>query len=377
MVTIRDWRKRCSSYGENFKFCERASGEYQVLESYFSLKILHRFGPRIISETRSNSVSPSDSVSQVGSGSIANFPVQRTFSQPSIRPPHYSHKILWTLEDCQKDSHNVVTESNKSRPAMEKAVRHEDGMLINAGEWRAIKANVRVIASRDLLPLPIPRNTPISMKKKTKTYFTRYYLKQWNDAVLKLEEQEPLLALCAAHWKAEHVLNTILTGTSESNQKASTRRDDASDLEDPAVPPPTSPSKTNTSSSKRRLSNPSPSKPKKKKKTGKEKGAKDSIKRTSMVSFYMVYTNVIIIAAPPSITIDDDAINKQLGLSTENAGTAAAATESQDKPNAPPDLPIPAVPLPPERIDVDFIDVNPSYSSLKGKLRSNFCLINV
>jgi len=332
MVTIRDWRKRCSSYGENFKFCERASSEYQVLESYFSLKILHRFGPCIILETRSNSVSPSDSVSQVGSGSIANFPVQHTFSQPSIQPPHYSHKILWMLEDCQKDSHNIVTESNKSRPAMEKAVQHEDGMLINAGEWHAIKVNVRVIASRDLLPLPIPCNTPISMKKKTKTYFTRYYLKQWNDAVLKLEEQEPLLALCAAHWKAEHVLNTILTGTSESNQKASMRRDDTSDLEDTAIPPPTSPSKTNTSSSKRRLLNPSLSKPKKKK-TGKEKGAKDSVKRMSMVSFYMVYTNVIIIAAPPSITINNDTINKQLGLSMENAGTAAAATESRDKPN--------------------------------------------
>ena len=40
MVIIRDWRKRCSSYRENFKFCEWASGEYQVLESYFSLKIL-------------------------------------------------------------------------------------------------------------------------------------------------------------------------------------------------------------------------------------------------------------------------------------------------------------------------------------------------
>jgi len=320
MVIIRDWRKRCSSYGENFKFCKQASGEYQVLESYFSLKILHRFGPRIISETRSNSVSPSNLVSQVGSGSIS----------------HYSHKILWTLKDCQKDSHNIVTESNKSHLAMEKAVQHKDGTLINAGEWRAIKANVRVIASCDLLPLPIPCNTPISMKKKTKTYFTRYYLKQWNNAVLKLKEQEPLLALCAAHWKAKHVLNTILTGTSESNQKASTRRDDASDLEDPAIPLPTLPSKTNTSSSKRCLSNPSPSKPKKKKKTGKEKGTKDSIKRTSVVSFYMVYTNVSIIAAPPSITINDDAINKQLGLSTENTGTATAATESRDKPNAPP-----------------------------------------
>jgi len=65
----------------------------------------------------------------------------------------------------------------------------------------------------------------------------------------------------------------------------------------------------------------------------------------SVVSFYIVYTNVIIIAAPPSITIDDDTINKQLGLSTENAGTATAATESQDKPNPPPPIyPFPLFP---------------------------------
>jgi hypothetical protein len=121
---------------------------------------------------------------------------------------------------------------------MEKAVRHEDGTLINVGEWRAIKANARAIASHDLLPLPLPCDTPFSTKKKTKTFFTKYYLKHWTDAVLKLEEQEPLLALCAAHWKAEHILNIILTGSSESNPQASTRREDVSDLDDPAVPHP-------------------------------------------------------------------------------------------------------------------------------------------
>jgi len=121
----------------------------------------------------------------------------------------------------------------------------------------------------------IPHNTLFSMKKKTKTFFTKYYLKHWTDAVLKLKEQEPLLALCAAYWKAKHVLNTILTGSSKSNQKASMRREDASDLDNPAVPPPTPSPKTNASSSKHHLSNPSPSKLKKKKKVVKEKGAKD------------------------------------------------------------------------------------------------------
>ena len=90
---------------------------------------------------------------------------------------------------------------------------------------------------------------------------------------MKLKEQEPLLTLCATHWKAEHILNTILTGALD--QKASASKEDASDLDDPAVSLPAPSLMTNTSGSKWRLSNPSPTKLKKKKKTGKERGAKD------------------------------------------------------------------------------------------------------
>ena len=210
------------------------------------------------------------------------------------------------------------------------------------------------------------------MKKKTKTFFIKYRFKHWTDTVLKLEEQEPLLTLCATHWKAEHVLNTILTGASD--QKASASKKDASDVDDPAISLPTPSSMTNPSGSKRRLLNLSPTKPKKKKKTGKERGTKDSKKRTSIVFFYIVYTtDVILVASPPSIIIDDDAINKQLSLAMENTGTATTTAQSRDEPNP---LPASSVPAAPEHIDVDFIDVNPSHSSLKGKLRFNFCLIH-
>jgi len=86
---------------------------------------------------------------------------------------------------------------------------------------------------------------------------------------------------------------------------------------------------------------------------------------------------MILVASPPSITINDIIINKQLGLSTENTGTGAAATESSDKPNTLPNLSIPTVALPPEHIDVNFIHVNPSYSTLKGKVCFKSCLIHV
>ena len=84
-----------------------------------------------------------------------------------------------------------------------------------------------------LLPLPIPCSTPLSMKKKKKTFFTKYYFNHWTNVVLKLEEQEPLLTLCAVHWKAEHILNTILTGALD--QKASASKENASNLDNPAV----------------------------------------------------------------------------------------------------------------------------------------------
>ena len=255
---------------------------------------------------------------------------------------------------------------------MEKAIQHKDNTLINAGEWPAIKANARAIANRDLLPLPIPRDVPLSMKKKTKTFFTKYHFKHWTDAVLKLEEQEPLLTLCATHWKAEHILNAILTGASD--QKASMSKEDTSDLDDPAISLPTPSLMTNPSGSKRCLSNLSPTKPKKKKKTGKERGAKDSEKCTSIVFFYIVSTtDMILVVSPPSIIIDNNIINKQLSLATENTGTATTTAQSRDEPNP---LPAFSVPTAPEHIDINFIDVNPSHSSLKGKLHFNFCLIH-
>ena len=94
----------------------------------------------------------------------------------------------------------------------------------------------------------------------------------------------------------------------------------------------------------------------------------------SIVFFYIVYTtDMILVASPPSIIIDDDAINKQLSLATENTGTATTTAQSRDEPNL---LPASSVPAAPKCIDVDFIDVNPSHSSLKGRLCFNFCLIH-
>jgi len=97
---------------------------------------------------------------------------------------------------------------------MEQAIRHLDGTLITSGEWSAIRATARKIKT-DLLALPAPRDRRAKDRPKTKTYYRSFFPKEWDAALEKMEQLQPLLALCAAHWKADHVLgNTLLVRSS-------------------------------------------------------------------------------------------------------------------------------------------------------------------
>ena len=104
---------------------------------------------------------------------------------------------------------------------MEQAVRHSDGTMITSGEWTAIKATARMIKA-DLLALPPPRDKRAKDRPKTKTYYRSFFSKDWDAALERMEQHRPLLALCAAHWKADHILgNTLLVkpSTGESDDE--------------------------------------------------------------------------------------------------------------------------------------------------------------
>ena len=131
-------------------------------------------------------------------------------------------EVLWTLEDCKHDPNIRMTPSNASRPRMEYAIRHEDGTMISSGEWLVIKATARSVKA-DLLSLGPPTSTRAKDQPKTKIYFRTHFLTQWNAALEKMETQQPLLALCAAHWKADHVLgNTLLVKASQTSDSSDT-----------------------------------------------------------------------------------------------------------------------------------------------------------
>jgi len=133
--------------------------------------------------------------------------------QPADRPEKYPESILWTLADAQAD-HFVFpgNQTNLSRPPMDKALRNEDGSMVNRVSWEVIKSSAKSAIGTHLRKL--------EADEVTKKYFRTHHTKEWNDAVAYLEIARPIVGLCAGHWKAEHVLSAVLTTERSSMKRA-------------------------------------------------------------------------------------------------------------------------------------------------------------
>jgi hypothetical protein len=161
---------------------------------------------------RAPSLSPSDSISQAGrSRTPSRNSITQPVGQPILasrnstdRPAHYPSSILWHLHDCQSEP-GLVTRATKSRPSMEKCIRHPNGRPIVRYEWRRIMTSAKQVIQEVLRPLT-PADTPLN----TRTFYKSMHPDAWQSAVVGLEAKEPLVALCAFHWKAEHVLGQML-----------------------------------------------------------------------------------------------------------------------------------------------------------------------
>jgi len=164
------------------------------------------------------SITPSDSISQQASSPSHPPP------QPLLRPSHYPAEILWTFEDCRSDPMVDVTEFNKSRPAMDRAIRHENGTMISLSEWNAIKGSARMIRY-ELQKLPVSDRRGAPKKRRGKVYYRSHHPKEWAEAIAKLERLQPLLMLCTSNWKANQVLGNALlavpNGTTDDSSNES------------------------------------------------------------------------------------------------------------------------------------------------------------
>lgn len=104
---------------------------------------------------------------------------------------------------------------------MQTAIRNADGTLISDGVWSAIKLSSRQITESLLSIETTSRN---ATRSKTKQFFKSYYSAEWREGITQLEELQPLLQLCAAHWKAEHVLGSTLTSVNHNASRSSSKR---------------------------------------------------------------------------------------------------------------------------------------------------------
>ena len=174
------------------------------------------------------SIYPSDSISQARAGSQVSISQARLGShiallpnlliQPAIRPPQYPFEVIWNLEDCKEDPEVKLQESNKSRPSMDRAVRHPDGSTITDSEWSAIKVSARRIVN-ELSQLP-DSNRQAKMRK-TKSFYRSQHPKEWTNAIARLEAEQPLLRLCSSNWKADHVLGNAIQANLSRESNAS------------------------------------------------------------------------------------------------------------------------------------------------------------
>jgi hypothetical protein len=142
---------------------------------------------------------------------------------PPTDPAAYPPSVLWFLNNCKNDPTLKMSAGNGSRPSMASVIRRQDGTRITSGEYQVIKASAQRITAR-LLQLPVPSQHTAT--HRTITYFTLYHSQELGNALVELENLHPLLALCAAHWKASHMIANCLTAV------AARETNDVNDISD-------------------------------------------------------------------------------------------------------------------------------------------------
>jgi hypothetical protein len=117
------------------------------------------------------------------------------------------------------------------------ALRHEDGGLVDIEHYKEIRASGQALV-KNMLFKSIPKDRAYQYRPHTKKFFMDVCRDTWNKAVHQYETEHPLLKLCAGHWKAEHMLGSILLskkskaeGRSKAEQSLVSATDD-SDTED-------------------------------------------------------------------------------------------------------------------------------------------------
>ncbi|KAM6496548.1 hypothetical protein JOM56_007021 [Amanita muscaria] len=154
--------------------------------------------------------------------------------QPATRPSQYPLTVLWNFEDIPSDAQSKHDRNNPSRPKMKHVIRHEDGTKISRSEWNALRGSGKYMRTQVLseaYKLDKERDGTIK-ERRTKTDFMHDYPALWQETVKNLEAQQPLLALCTNHWKADHLLAYIMRSSKKRKDGEEDDDDDDDDDDD-------------------------------------------------------------------------------------------------------------------------------------------------
>jgi hypothetical protein len=141
----------------------------------------------------------------------------------AVRPSHYPPSILWNLEDTRSDPHVVLKPKNPSRIPMASSLRHENGDVVAPSLYKAIRASGQVLVENVLFK-DLPKDITYQNCRRTKRFFMDNYKGTWDKVIHQYETEQPLLRLCAGHWKAEHMLGAILANNENKECKIATAK---------------------------------------------------------------------------------------------------------------------------------------------------------
>ncbi|KAF4604595.1 hypothetical protein EYR40_003369 [Pleurotus pulmonarius] len=156
------------------------------------------------------SLAPSDSISRVdldyGGDDIdaAYTRYQRMQALPN-KPRGLPDSVLWTFKGAQAMGPSAgFSATNPHRPSFKKALRDENGNLLDPGMVKLIIRTANNLANRILTLRPVDKQS-VDIHHIREYYRTRCP-NLWYGAIMLLEEQHREVGLCSAHWKGDHLL---------------------------------------------------------------------------------------------------------------------------------------------------------------------------
>lgn len=138
-------------------------------------------------------------------------------SSQKLPPEGISKDVLWTLADALAEPTVGATISNPNRLNLNQIIRYHNGDVIDPTTYASVRSSAYNIAKLILWPLNSkvqPEQVRKSGKKSpgTKSFYRAYFYQKWMEAIVRLEEMQPLLGLCDGHYKAEAALQSTLDG---------------------------------------------------------------------------------------------------------------------------------------------------------------------